>query len=44
MSKEKQWKYDYGAGVINGKLCKECSNDKTCKDKKCPVHKFRQGE
>jgi len=40
MTKEVQ--YNYSDNVVNGKLCKECGCDKTCKDKKCPVHRFRK--
>lgn len=34
--------YNYSGNVINGKLCRECMNNKGCKDTKCPVWKWRQ--
>jgi len=34
-------KYNYSGNVVNGNLCKECSNSKNCKDKHCPVYKWR---
>jgi hypothetical protein len=42
MAEEKQGLYNYGTGVIHGKLCNECVNNKTCTDKGCPVYKWRK--
>lgn len=42
MKDTKQKVYDHGTGVIHGALCKECQHDKTCKDTRCPVYKYRQ--
>ncbi len=28
-------------GVTEGKLCNECCNNVSCKDKLCPLYKFR---
>jgi len=43
-NKDKEIQYNYSGNVVNGNLCKECSKNKICKDKKCPVYKFRQGK
>lgn len=43
MNKTRQkYRYNHSDNVINGNLCKECQQDKTCKDKGCPVHKWRK--
>ncbi len=33
---------DNNTGVTSGELCKECDKDKDCKDKPCPLYKFRE--
>ena len=39
---EKQREYNHSDNVVNGELCKECINSKTCKDTGCPVYKYRE--
>jgi hypothetical protein len=34
--------YNHSNRVIDGQLCKECNNNNSCKDNKCPLHKFRK--
>lgn len=34
----------YCEHIANGSLCKECLNNKKCKDIKCPVYKYRKGD
>lgn len=39
---KKKWQYNYSGNVVNGNLCKECDNNKNCKDYPCPLYKFRE--
>jgi hypothetical protein len=41
MKDTKQKLYNHSCNVINGNLCKECVNNKLCRDKGCPVYKWR---
>ena len=46
MNEHSHWWGEYkdnNTGVTSGKLCKECSRDKECNDKLCPLYKFRKG-
>jgi len=42
MKVTKQKTYNHSNNVINGNLCKECDNNKKCKDTGCPVYKWRR--
>lgn len=34
--------YNHSDNVVNGGLCKECQQNKTCTDKRCPMYKWRR--
>lgn len=43
MKTVKRKTYNHSGNVVNGNLCKKCSNDKTCADKRCPLWQYRKG-